>query len=358
MSLRDTGIGLLLVPACWFLSGRIILNGQPACTISGGSDLICSLSPAAAKADCTLEITDQPLPQTDCYGNHVEFSAGISGAEGTVIYQWQQKPPGGDFSDIPGANTSLLPVNNIGVNGENTDGSEYRVVVSDDCTTITSAGATLHINTITGLTPAVVNSTLCNGGSITYAVSTRGNIVGYQWAWNNGSGWASLAEGGAYSGTTGSQLAISNASPAQSASYRVSVTFVTLNQPPSDPTCVETSFTRTRNLVVRAPLSPPVISFSQQICHGSMPGPLSATPSTGGSGPPYSYQWQMSTDGTTWSNISGATSLTCSPPVPETTTYYRIMAYDEGSPSCGSVISMNAVITVIPLPNTSPIYHR
>jgi hypothetical protein len=216
-----------------------------------------------------LTITSQPLPQTDCYGNHVEFSVGVSGTVGNVFYQWQEKPPDGNFSDISGATGDLLSVDNIGVNGKNVNGTEYRLLITDDNGTIISDPALLNINSITSLTPAVVNSTICNGGSITYKVFTEGNIInnGYQWSWNTGSGWAFLSDGGAYSGTNTSQLTISNATTAQKGSYRVSVTFSTLNQPPSDPTCIETSFTRERNLVVREPLLPPVVSSSQQICN-------------------------------------------------------------------------------------------
>lgn len=356
MSLREFGIRLLPFTGCWlFLAFRITLSGQPSCNISGGSELFCR---SDGTQDCTLTITDQPLPQTDCYGNHVEFSTEINGAEGPVTYQWQQKPPGGVFSDISGATAAILPVDNIGVNGENTDGTEYRVIISDTCITLTSDVAILHINAITSLTPVVVNSTICSGGTISYRVATQGMVEGFQWAWNSGSGWNYISDGGAYSGTSTSQLTISGATPAQTGSYRVSVTFSTLNQPPGDPTCIETSFTRNRNLLVRATLLPPVISSGQHICFGGVPSSLSATPAVGGSGPSYTYQWQRSTDGNSWSPIAGATSLNYLPPSAAITTYYRIVATDSGTPSCGSVNSVPATITVDPLPVTSSIYHR
>jgi len=203
----------------------------------------------------SMTITSQPQPQTDCYGNHVEFSITISESAGTVYYQWQQKPPGGSFSDIIGANNSSLAIDNIGVNKQNIDGTEYRVMITDDNGTITSDPALLRVNSITGLTPAVVNSIICNGEGITYNVFTEGDVINnrYLWSLNNGSGWTYLSDGGAYSGTTTSQMSISNSTPAQNGSYRVSVIFATLNQPSGDPTCIETSFTRERNLLVREP---------------------------------------------------------------------------------------------------------
>lgn len=308
----------------------------------------------------SMTIISQPLPQTDCYGNHVEFSVTISGAVGTVYYQWQQKPPGGNFSDITGANSALLNIDNIGVNKQNVNGTEYRVLITDDNGTIISDSALLTVNSITDLTPAVVNSTICSGGVIIYKVSAEGNLIniGYQWSWNNGTGWTALSEGGAYTGINTAQLTISNATTAQKGSYRVSVTFATLNQPPADPTCVETSFTRERNLVVRDILSPPVAAASQQICYGSIPSPLTATSASGGSGPNYTYQWQSSNDGSKFSDIPGADKLSYSPPVLMISTFYRINATDAGTPQCGTVSSVPVLISVNQLPTTSPVYHR
>jgi hypothetical protein len=310
--------------------------------------------------DETMTIISQPQPQTDCYGNHVEFSVTVDGTTGTVFYQWQQKSPGGNFSDIIGENSSLLSIDNIGVNGQNVNGTEYRVLITDETCTLISDPALLSINSITSLTPVVVNSTICSGGSIVYSVFTEGEVSnnGYQWAWNNGSGWTFLSDGGAYSGTTTAQLTISNATTGQSGSYRVSVIFNTLNQPSGDPTCVETSFTRERNLVVREPLLPPVASGNQQICPGAVPFILTATPASGGSGSGYIYQWQSSHYGAVWNDLTGANGLSYTPSPLLSTTYYRISATDTGTLHCGTVYSEPVLITVLSLPATSSIYHR
>ena len=326
---------------------------------------MCGLStltwPATfAQSAESLTITAQPLPQTDCYGNHVEFSVSVTGSTGTIYYQWQQKPPGSDFSDISGANTALLSINSIGVNRQNVNGTEYRVLITDECTTLTSDPALLSVNSITDLTPATVNSAICDRGEITYKLFSEGQVInnGYQWAYNNGTGWVFLSDDGPYSGTNTSQLTISNVTSAQNGSYRVSVIFTTLNQPPGDPTCIETSFTRERNLIVREPLSPPVVSGNQQLCYGSSPSTLTATPPSGGSGPDYSYQWQISYDGDTWTDIPGENTTSYSPPEIMTTTQYRLKSFDGGTPQCGYVNSNAVLIIVNPLPATSAIYHR
>ncbi|MFZ2339592.1 MAG: SprB repeat-containing protein [Bacteroidales bacterium] len=303
-----------------------------------------------------MEFSVQPLHQTDCYGNTVEFSAQVDGFAGPVNYQWQSRPPGGEFSDIPGEVSPDLVVHDIGVSGQNIHGTEYRLIASDDCVTITSEPALLEINAVTGLTGAV-NLTICSGSGTSYEVFVRGNITGYQWSFNDGTGWQPINDGSIYSGTTTQLLTISDATPAQTGAYRVSVAFTTLNQPEGYPECVVTTHTRNRNLMVLQPLVPPVVSADQAFCNIATPSPLTATPAYGGSGPDYSYQWQLSADGVNWTDIPGAVSLSYSPPSLTITTLYRIMATDEGSLSCGTVYSYPVTITVSPLPVTSSIYH-
>lgn len=206
------------------------------------------------QTDTALIIINQPLPQTDCYGNLVQFSISLNGSVGIVTFQWQRKPPGESFTNLPGENNASLAVYNIGMYGENTDGTEYRVVVSDDFGIVASEAAVLHVNSITNLTPAIVNSLICYGGEITYNVFSRGTALNYQWEFNNGSGWFDLSNNTIFSGSTTSQLNILNATTSESGSYRVKITFATLNQPVSDPVCVETSYTRVRNLTVREPV--------------------------------------------------------------------------------------------------------
>ena len=222
------------------------------CTIAPGYTAITD-QPAQP-----LTIITQPSDQTDCYGNTVEFSVEVSGASGAVSYQWQSRPPGGNFTDVPGANSPTAAIHDIGVNGQNINGTEYRVIIMDDSETITSVPALLSINTITGLSGSV-NLTICSGGNTAYEVQTYGSVVGYQWSFNDGTGWNPVSDGGAFSGTTSSRLTISNASVAESGSYRVSVTFNTLNQPAGYPVCIITSHTRIRNLTVLPPPSTSVI---------------------------------------------------------------------------------------------------
>ena len=293
-----------------------------------------------------LNISNQPLPQTDCYGYPVEFSVVANGAVGEVSYQWQEMPPGsGIYTDISGEITAFLVIPNIGLNGLNVNGTQYRVLITDECQTIISDPALLKINAITNITQ-VQNSVICTGGSITYVVSAQGTVLDYQWFQQVGTDWNLI------SGANTASLPISNATSAKSGSYRVSITFANLNRPAGNETCIETSYSWIRNLIVRDPLSPAIVTRSQQVCYNTVPELLSATAAMGGSGPPYNYQWQSSPNGIQWFNITGETALSYSPPALTSTTYYRVRATDRGYPACGSVNSLPVVITVNPIPET------
>ena len=332
--------------------------GSYTVTVTGNSGSCTGTATVViSQPEHPLSMASQPEDQTDCYGNTVEFPAQVDGFVGPVNYQWQSKPPGGEFSDISGESSSGLVVRDIGVNGLNIHGTEYRVVVSDKCSTIVSEPALLEINAVTGLTGAV-NLTICSGSGTSYEVSTRGNVTGYRWSFYDGMAWQPISDGSSYSGTTSRLLAISDATPVQTGGYRVSVTFSTLNQPEAYPECVVTTHTRNRNLTVMPPVSAIVLSPGQEICYSATPDPLTAASSSGGSGPPYSYQWQISIDGENWSDLTGEQGLTYSPPPLISTTLYRIAVTDEGPMSCETVYSYPVTLTVNPLPVTSSIYHN
>ena len=64
------------------------------------------------------------------------------------------------------------------------------------------------------------------------------------------------------------------------------------------------------------------IASNQSVIQGQTPNMLTGSTPSGGSGS-FTYQWQISTNNSTWSNISGATSVNYSPPILNITTYFR-----------------------------------
>ena len=96
------------------------------------------------------------------------------------------------------------------------------------------------------------------------------------------------------------------------------------------------------------------IASSQTICQGTSPSTInsSADPS-GGSGIGAFYQWQSSPDGSSWTDISGANSLSYTPPSLSSTTHYRRAA--RRNPCANFVFTPAVVITVIPNLAVTPV---
>ena len=95
----------------------------------------------SASLFCPITITTQPVSQTDCEDNGVEFMAAFNAGGASVNYQWEISTDGGSswspigaFPNISGASgtglvtTATLTVGNVGVggaNGANTSGVRY-----------------------------------------------------------------------------------------------------------------------------------------------------------------------------------------------------------------------------------------
>ena len=90
------------------------------------------------------------------------------------------------------------------------------------------------------------------------------------------------------------------------------------------------------------PMTPGAITGNQSINTGATPSALTSTSPAGGGAGAITYQWQSSTNGTTWADITGATGLSYSPPALNATTYFRRVA----SCSCGSAETSSVLVTV------------
>jgi RHS repeat-associated protein len=89
-------------------------------------------------------------------------------------------------------------------------------------------------------------------------------------------------------------------------------------------------------------LSCTIAPTPQNITSGSGATPL--TPTVSGGNSVYTYQWQSSPDGSTWTNV--ATTATYSPGILVSTTYYRLIVTSNGA----NITSNIATVTVTALP--------
>jgi len=188
-----------------------------------------------------LSINVQPVDQTDCKGNKVTFSVIAEGGLAPVHYQWQRKrPTDAGFTTFGAVDSTKLSVYNIGVGSEAPDGTLYRVVLTDQNSSVTSISAALRVNQITGIAPVGVASFTRNEGeNLWFNVLSSGNTPSaYQWIKKQAPGnWTNLSDNSTISGSREEQLDFTKISLADSGIYKVRVTFPTIN----GNQCTETS---------------------------------------------------------------------------------------------------------------------
>ncbi|RPD47085.1 PKD domain-containing protein [Hymenobacter sediminis] len=104
-------------------------------------------------------------------------------------------------------------------------------------------------------------------------------------------------------------------------------------------------FSNVVTLTVLPELVAGTIAADQTLCAGATPNPLTSTAApTGGTGT-FAYQWESSTDNTTWAAVSGATNPEFAPGPLSTTTFFRRRVT---SGTCGPVYSPVVTLTVLP----------
>jgi CSLREA domain-containing protein len=280
---------------------------------AGSYDVVVSgtCSPAAISTAATLTvnsppaITAQPVSLTECEGQSATFSVGATGAG--LTYQWRK-----NGEPIPGATGSSHTIAAVSVS----DAGAYDVIVSGTCSpAVTSASATLAVNTPPAITAQPLSLTLCEGQGATFHVTATGTALTYQWRKN----------GIAIAGATASSYAIEAASASEAGTYDVVVSGA----------CSPPATSAAATLTVNTPTTIASQPSDQMVCPGTA---ASFTVTASGTGP-FTYQWRKH-----GSNINGANASTYSLPA--------AAAGDAGSydvivtGTCGSATSNAATLTV------------
>ena len=174
-----------------------------------------------------------------------------------------------------------------------------------------------QVITITGSSPT--------GGSGTYA---------YQWeASSDGTNW------GPINGQTGKDLSFQLQS---TQSFRRVV---------SSSSC--TAISNVIRVIAQPPIANNTIAANQTICTGIIPAGLTGSIPTGSDGN-FNYQWQSSTNGSTWTDINAAVFATYAPPALTTTTLYRRIV---STITCnGDLRSISNTVTITVRPNAEAEY--
>ncbi|HPY66820.1 MAG TPA: DUF4082 domain-containing protein [Bacteroidales bacterium] len=99
-------------------------------------------------------------------------------------------------------------------------------------------------------------------------------------------------------------------------------------------------YTNAVAISVSSGLTAGLIGQAQSVYNGGIPLPLTEIEAAEGGSESYTYQWQMSSDGLSWSNIPGAVTSSLAPSAVFSTTFYRRLVSDG---VCGGTIAGNSV---------------
>ncbi|MBN1117544.1 MAG: immunoglobulin domain-containing protein [Bacteroidales bacterium] len=165
-------------------------EGAYVCEVTGTCGLENTL-PANLTVNEGIAITSQPQSKTACPGNNVVYNVVVTGD--ILLYQWQK-----NGIDIPGESSAGLLLSGVAAG----DAGTYRCVITGDCGTIVSAGATLTVNSAVSITIEPTDEEVCEGSSAGFVVTAAGTGLSYQWKLNS----IDLADGAAISGVNTNSL--------------------------------------------------------------------------------------------------------------------------------------------------------
>ncbi|HGY91448.1 MAG TPA: HYR domain-containing protein, partial [Planctomycetes bacterium] len=175
-TVSDNCPGVTFALTAGFASGSTFPSGTTVVTFtatdgSGNTDS-CSFNVTVNGSAPT--ITGQPVSLTVCEGDPASFTVTATGA-GPLSYQWRF---GG--VPIPGATSSSFTIAATTV----ADDGNYDVVVSNACGSVTSAPASLTIETVPVVTADPQSQNACEGSMVTFQVAASGGSLTYQWRFN------------------------------------------------------------------------------------------------------------------------------------------------------------------------------
>ncbi len=280
-------------------------------------------------------IYEQPAPSSVIEGETVTFSVAASG--GNLSYQWQVSTDGGyAWTDVEGATDSTYKV----LTKFTGDSYQYRCLVVGSGGGVVSESASLAVWAGVRILSQPKSLDVVSGETASFSINAFCiQPITYQWQISTDSGitWTNLSGSGANT----NQYSIVADVSMNAAYFRCVLYNGSLLAAESDPAIL--------NVYENAN----VISDPSDVAT-TVGGKAVFTILAGGKD--IKLQWQSSPDGSSWSNISGATgaSYTISPVTEEMDgTYYRCRVYNSSSEAFSKTVKLSVTgdITIDPLPN-------
>jgi len=248
-------------------------------------------------------------PQTICYNTSPTYLKQItlpSGGSGSFVFQWQISSDNLIWTDIPGANLNEYAPPGLA------ESKWYRQKVICNYCGIAYSNEIL-VTVIPDFTMGTIGSdqTICYNTIPAFLIQVNpaeGGTGSFNYQWQistNNSDWTSIS--GANS-MTYSPPALNNTTW-----YRRNVTSFNCGFKSSN----------TVEITVLQDLSAGSIGISQTICYNTIPATLTqVTAPSGGTGT-YTYQWQLSPNNSSWTNIPDANDVSYSPSALTESIWYR-----------------------------------
>jgi hypothetical protein len=314
------------------------------CVISGVCLPQATSTAAVLSVNTTPSIQGQPSNTTVCAGTNASFNVTATGTG--ITYQWQVNT-GSGFSNLANtgvySNVTTATMNITGALSTMT-GYQYQCYIVSTCSPIlTSAPATLTVNTLPSISTNPFNTSVCATYPTTFAVIATGTGITYQWQVNTGSGFVN-ATGSAYTSVNSAVLTVT----APNATFN-GYTFRCVVGGVCTPSQTSSPATLTVFSLPAVTAQP----TSQTTCTNS-----TAIFSVGGSGTGLTYQWQEN-KGTGWNNVSngGVYSGVTSTTLVLTTVPYSMSGWAYRcliSGTCAPAVLSNSVsLSIIPLPTVT-----
>ena len=300
---------------------RVVVSGSGG-TVTSSAFLLTVTQPPIPPT-----ITTQPTDQTVLTGQSTSLSVVANG--GSLSYTWQVSADGGvGWVTVGSATAATVSLPNVALAD---NGKRYRVIVSNSAGTVTSSTALLIVtDTVIAPTIAVqpANQSANPGQSVAISTSAIGSNLTYQWQSSpDGTTWTPVG-GGTVAMLTLPSVALSDSGTR----FRVVVS--------NSGGSVTSS---TALLTVALAAVAPTITTQPTNQTATAGQNVSMSIVAGGTAP--SYQWQVSTDSTNWTNVAGATSATLtltSVALTDNGKRFRVVV----SNTVGTVSSNAAVLTV------------
>lgn len=327
-----------------FTSGTLVSTAQTICYNTQPSDISYSTAPAngtvvAGKTSVTYQWYKQDGNITAPSGDFIQGTWATIGS--AITAPTAPTLTGATIGNLTTTTTFALRVTTTVTNGSVTStcydkwaGNRHLVSVYNQFTAgaINTTGQTICYNT----TPSQIgNTTAASGGASPITYSWRSSADGYT---------------NAISGASASTLA--------AATIGNLTATTTFRRYANDASCntTPTQSTGEWTVTVQSDPNPGNISGAQTICYNTTPTELGSVTAGTGSGD-ITYQWQSSTDGTTFNNINTATNATYQPGNLTATRWYRRNTVSTlNGKACTSLSASNVVeVTVQSAPTAGSI---